>query len=337
MNPPDAKNHLPDNRDAAKGADDMETCCLEIIPFSDMIGAAGRRRVFLTGMKTLAALLAFYIIAQLTGLAYVDNSGFLNGEIYRISIISNAVLLGMIATTILMVLRIREDSIDEQKCYHLVVVVTAAMLAAALFQIHVVGSQNSLHHLLIVAVLLVVSWFLKWREVILFFVLGNLGLALLVYLEATGVLSYAPLFTERSELARIFLNWRIILGQSINYFFVLAACLALIWKMRLAVERSEKLRGQTHRALVKEVEERKRSEKEKEQLIDKLNLSLEQVNTLRSLLPICSKCRKIRDDKGYWRQLESYFSAYAPAIKFTHGLCPDCAAEIYPDEFPEEK
>jgi len=47
------------------------------------------------------------------------------------------------------------------------------------------------------------------------------------------------------------------------------------------------------------------------------------------LLPICSSCKKIRDDQGYWQKVESYISAHTGA-EFTHGICPDCMSKLYP-------
>lgn len=58
----------------------------------------------------------------------------------------------------------------------------------------------------------------------------------------------------------------------------------------------------------------------------------EEVKTLRGLLPICSYCKKIRDDKGYWKQIEVYIAANSQA-DFSHGLCPECGIEHYPDIF----
>jgi hypothetical protein len=59
--------------------------------------------------------------------------------------------------------------------------------------------------------------------------------------------------------------------------------------------------------------------------VEDLNLSLERrVETLRGLLPICAWCRKVRDDSGYWKQLEEYVSTHTQA-EFSHGICPDCA------------
>jgi PAS domain S-box-containing protein len=71
-------------------------------------------------------------------------------------------------------------------------------------------------------------------------------------------------------------------------------------------------------------------EKEKEVLIAKLRETLSQVKQLSGLLPICASCKKIRDDKGYWNQIESYIKRHSEA-NFSHGLCPDCAKRLYPD------
>ncbi len=71
------------------------------------------------------------------------------------------------------------------------------------------------------------------------------------------------------------------------------------------------------------ITERKKAEAERERLIDKLQQALDDVRQLSGMLPICSWCKKIRDDKGYWTQLEQYISNFSSA-KFTHGICPDC-------------
>jgi PAS domain S-box-containing protein len=70
-------------------------------------------------------------------------------------------------------------------------------------------------------------------------------------------------------------------------------------------------------------------EEEKGRLIHQLEESLEKVNALSGLLPICAKCKKIRDDKGYWNQIEEYIRDHSDA-NFTHGICPDCSKELYP-------
>jgi len=73
-----------------------------------------------------------------------------------------------------------------------------------------------------------------------------------------------------------------------------------------------------------------RTLKEREKLIDKLKEALAKVKTLSGMLPICASCKKIRDDKGYWKQIESYIQEHSET-EFSHGICPDCAERLYPD------
>jgi CheY-like chemotaxis protein len=70
---------------------------------------------------------------------------------------------------------------------------------------------------------------------------------------------------------------------------------------------------------------------ERERLILELREALAHIKTLSGLLPICSGCKKIRDDKGYWSQVESYIASRSEAT-FTHSLCPDCVKKYFPDE-----
>jgi DNA repair exonuclease SbcCD ATPase subunit len=83
-------------------------------------------------------------------------------------------------------------------------------------------------------------------------------------------------------------------------------------------------------ALKTEVAQRKQAEEEREKLIRELQYALSEVKTLSGLLPICASCKKIRDDKGYWSQIEEYIRKHSDA-EFTHGLCPGCAEKLYPE------
>lgn len=67
---------------------------------------------------------------------------------------------------------------------------------------------------------------------------------------------------------------------------------------------------------------------ELEQLNRELAASLEKIKTLEGIIPICCICKKIRDDKGYWEQIEAYISKHSPA-QFSHGICPDCLDKHY--------
>lgn len=77
---------------------------------------------------------------------------------------------------------------------------------------------------------------------------------------------------------------------------------------------------------------RKKAETEREELIGELQQSLAQIKTLRGLVPICANCKRIRDDSGYWKQLEVYIREHSDA-EFSHDICPDCARKLYPEHF----
>ena len=63
---------------------------------------------------------------------------------------------------------------------------------------------------------------------------------------------------------------------------------------------------------------------------NELETAVQEIKTLRGMLPICSYCKKIRDDDGYWNKLETYIRQHSEA-EFSHGICPDCAKKYYPD------
>ncbi|MFH1674987.1 MAG: PAS domain-containing protein [Pseudomonadota bacterium] len=79
-----------------------------------------------------------------------------------------------------------------------------------------------------------------------------------------------------------------------------------------------------------DITERKQAADEREKLIKKLQDALGEVKTLSGLLPICASCKKIRDDKGYWNQIESYIRDHSEA-EFSHSLCPECLKKLYPE------
>ncbi|MEN6318042.1 MAG: PAS domain-containing protein [Syntrophaceae bacterium] len=80
---------------------------------------------------------------------------------------------------------------------------------------------------------------------------------------------------------------------------------------------------------IRDVTERRKAEVEREKLIVKLQEALSKVKSLSGLLPICASCKKIRDDKGYWTQIELYITSHSEA-DFSHGLCPECRKVLYP-------
>lgn len=84
----------------------------------------------------------------------------------------------------------------------------------------------------------------------------------------------------------------------------------------------------------RDITEAKKAEEEREQLISDLEEALENVKTLKGLIPICAECKKIRDDEGFWRQVESYIGEHSEA-EFSHGMCPDCLEKTYPELYKD--
>jgi len=81
---------------------------------------------------------------------------------------------------------------------------------------------------------------------------------------------------------------------------------------------------------IEDITERKALEDDKTRLLAELQASLDNVKLLGGLLPICASCKMIRDDKGYWQQVETYIREHSEA-DFTHSICPDCIKNLYPD------
>ena len=83
-------------------------------------------------------------------------------------------------------------------------------------------------------------------------------------------------------------------------------------------------------AIARDITAGKRAEGERERLIEELKDALSKVKTLSGLIPICASCKKIRDDSGYWNQIESYIKEHSQA-EFSHGICPECVQKLYPE------
>ena len=76
-------------------------------------------------------------------------------------------------------------------------------------------------------------------------------------------------------------------------------------------------------SVARDITDRKRAEEERELLVQKLQEALAEVRSLRAILPICSYCRKIRDDENYWHNVETYIAEHTNS-RFSHGICPSC-------------
>jgi PAS domain S-box-containing protein len=90
------------------------------------------------------------------------------------------------------------------------------------------------------------------------------------------------------------------------------------------------------RTAVSDITERKQAERERELIILELREALVKVKTLSTMLPICASCKKIRDDQGFWTQVEDYISTHSET-EFSHGICPECAKKLYPLYFDKDE
>lgn len=120
----------------------------------------------------------------------------------------------------------------------------------------------------------------------------------------------------------ILLTWFAIFGGFVSNF------------RRHLREQNKKIQ-KAHEEIKIEIEERKRAQIEKDNLIVELKAALSEVKTLSGLLPICASCKKIRDDYGYWNQIESYIRDHSE-VEFSHGICPECAKKLYPEIYKEK-
>ncbi|NCA83393.1 MAG: hypothetical protein EOM72_11730 [Opitutae bacterium] len=137
---------------------------------------------------------------------------------------------------------------------------------------------------------------------------------------------------EIGDIAQL-LRKSLLQSVAIALFFLLTS-LPFLWFLSFL--------HRTHTAELKKLNAELRTHKEHlEELVQARTAALEQetrllqealanVKVLRGLLPICASCKKIRDDKGYWNQLEGYIQENSDA-EFSHGLCPDCVQTLYPD------
>ncbi|MBI5083586.1 MAG: PAS domain-containing protein [Acidobacteria bacterium] len=82
--------------------------------------------------------------------------------------------------------------------------------------------------------------------------------------------------------------------------------------------------------VARDITARRKAEQERERLVTELTEALTKVKTLSGLVPICASCKKIRDDSGFWQQVETYIENRTSA-EFTHGICPECMDRLYPD------
>jgi hypothetical protein len=118
---------------------------------------------------------------------------------------------------------------------------------------------------------------------------------------------------------------------------LIASLVVAVRQRRAANTALTRLNEELELRVEKRTEDLSRSNQSLERLNQEVNAknqvlenALLEIRTLRGFLPICAHCKKIRDDQGYWNQIEKYIQAHSEAV-FSHGICPDCMRELYPD------
>jgi PAS domain S-box-containing protein len=89
-------------------------------------------------------------------------------------------------------------------------------------------------------------------------------------------------------------------------------------------------------SVARDVTARKQADEEREKLVRELQVALAEVRILREILPICSYCKKVRDDEHYWHNVDAYISEHTDT-RFSHGICPSCYASEVQPQFDEPR
>ncbi len=143
--------------------------------------------------------------------------------------------------------------------------------------------------------------------------------------ELTGKNLYELLPSPISELTRRHVQQVMISREPVVYEFSHDGDTVLYFENRIVPSGEGNVL-----AIIRDITPRVLAEKEKERLITELQEALANIKKLQGLIPICASCKKIRDDKGYWNQLEIYFQEHSDAM-FSHSVCPECMEKLYPE------
>lgn len=119
-------------------------------------------------------------------------------------------------------------------------------------------------------------------------------------------------------------------GALLGWLHAGVVAYAVSWLLAAAFGRMQRSQRAARRARQEAADRLAQSLAANELLVRELREALANVKTLSGMLPICSFCKKIRDDAGYWRLIEGYLAEHSRA-QFSHGLCPDCVKHHYPE------
>ncbi|MEE4264543.1 MAG: MASE3 domain-containing protein [Desulfobacteraceae bacterium] len=119
-----------------------------------------------------------------------------------------------------------------------------------------------------------------------------------------------------------------------HYFKIFSFILVYLAIIKTGIEKPYDLvfhdLNTTNKKLAEEIDMRKKTEQERESLITELQKALDEIKTLKGILPLCSFCKKIRNDRGQWENVDTYIHKHSQA-DVSHGICPDCMKKHYPE------
>ena len=319
------------------GSKDSSFSVKHTLPKTDTFEQTFPPRAFLA-VRVLLTLFTPFVFLQFLVCAVAGEQQLIDMGIFTFGVgINVALILTLFSTTMFFKWAYRHQRTDITKYFYPVIVSCAYFVQAVwLLHMHFCGSLNSIMMGLVLVTTVMVGWFLRPRETMVFFIVGHAAMVLIVGLEYSGILDYAPLLIQRESFRSVMMDWRVVFVSSILYIVIAGTVIITMTNYRKSIEKMNERLGVFNRRLEEEVEFRVRSEKEKERLIRELQEAMGEVKTLQGLIPICSICKNIRDDEGSWNQMESYISQHSEA-EFSHGLCPECAKKHYGEFVDDSK
>ncbi len=271
----------------------------------------------------LAVFVPFTILTAVGYVLYYD-PGLMNKGVAAVSVLVSVVVNLFVLALWFMSQKADKPDAWQARYFNVATFIVALIISISwIVHLHIAGSQSSPILMTVFLTFFVFTHFLTWIEAVLLFVIGHAILVLTTYLEYKGVLPYLPMAVNGEQFGEVFLNWRVILLNTLTYMIAILMAGIILFSFRKKLEKK-------NRELKEQVEIRKRAQKETEKALSDLKKMVAHANRLEGLLPICSSCKNIRDREGNWHKLESYISNYSD-VKFTHGLCPDCVSRLYPD------
>jgi hypothetical protein len=251
-------------------------------------------------------------------------------HVYWIVSIKVNLLTDITTVAFLITVKLRKDWRTAAWFYPALVAMISVIIGTFLVHMHLAGTLTSPAALLFVAGWLTTAWFMRKRHAWMVFGIGNIAIFSLVMLEYFGYLPYAPIIEHNNQFAFYAGSWKVILSTIGIYLSTIIVIAITFQHFRSSVDHANHDLREANLQLAQEIEQRILIENEKQRLIEELETAFADLKTLSGLLPICSGCGQVRDDAGYWSRLEQYLHTHAK-VKFTHGLCPNCLQDLYPE------